>query len=281
MPYAVVPKSARSANVSRSTTSLKSRIMALHIPPDLRNLIEAIEAWPATVSQAQRAALKGSSGMSHFSAGTAAAAFSSNAPAGAGDAAAEDDDEEDEDEAEFLAANPKAAPPPQQLFLSSALRAPKKHKLSSMASEVPQRYESWRFSALSPTVGPGSYNAGVEAMAVHDARRPQSVFKSGSQARPTLVGAFGEPPPPDSRYTDNSMPRKSYGKVLGASPFISQQHRFGHQAHLTNRLREQRPSRRAQQMPRWDAPLHQQPEEPLYVHPFHAERLAAARAQLE
>lgn len=228
--------------------------------PELRKLIDAIEAWPAAVSQYQRAQPKPAKPIK--------------------DEAAADGGEGENDENEELAPSRVLAPP--ALKLTSSLRAPGVRRMPSMASAVEQRDEAWRRSALGPALGPGTYQTTVEALTVHESTRRSRTFRSEVAQRPARIGLAGEPNLPEGPYAHAVFPHKPYGAIPGAAVagFKSLGIRFGADGHhndvlLQQALRASPPPRKPAEglAPQWkDAPP------VLVVPPDHAERLAAARA---
>merc|ERR1712159_849782 len=81
-----------------------------------------------------------------------------------------------DEEEDTPAAN--ALPPRAKLALTSSVRAPQKRRNYYMSSVVPQREEEWRFSALGPSLGPGSYASRVKALEVREPMLKSQVFRS-------------------------------------------------------------------------------------------------------
>ena len=223
------------------------------LSPDLRNLIDAIEAWPSTMSSYQKAQPK----RVHQTEG------------GEGDG---DDDEDDE---AALAPSLRMPAPAPALKLTTSLRAPVSRRMSSMVSGVPQRDEEWRRSALGPALGPGSYATTVEALNVREPTRQSQNFRSDVNQRPPRVGLVGEPNAPEGMYAHSSMPHKPYPLVPSSAiaTFKSVGYRFGADGYLKSVLQTPTPVRRraTASVPQWHG---------LQVPSDHAERLAAARASL-
>ena len=241
--------------------------MVRALNPDLRQLIEAIEAWPTVVSHAQRAAQKPNAR------GAAAAPVQGGAPY-----------PEDAEEGEEVEEARRAVAPAPVPRLSSSLRAPASRRLSSMASTVPQRDQSWRRSAIGPGLGPGAYDTRPGGVEVRDAVRHTDVFRSNVPQRPDNLGRAGEVVP-ESMYAHSCKPHKPKA-ILGVSPFNSTTLRFGVDGHLQAVRVQQRPTPRRrttsryQGAPKWDAPYSEPQPPPLEVPLDHEERLAAARALL-
>ena len=241
--------------------------MVVHtLSPDLMKLIDAIEAWPSAVSAIQKSVKPRTHSIP--------AAGSSGAIEAAEDGG---DGEEEEEEEEF--ATRRAGPPPRlNVKLTSSLRAQATHRMSSMASAVPQRQQDWRHSALGPSLGPGSYATTVEGCEVRDLARKSHFYRSDAPARAKNLGLVGEPPAPDGMFANTTSPRKPYAQLHGANPFQSCTYRFGADAHLKGLVLQQKraPPHRAMLTPQWtDAP------EQLVIPADHAERLAAARASIK
>ena len=245
--------------------------MVRALNPELRRLIEAIESWPTAVSHAQRAAQKPEKGR----------AAPPGPPGGTSTLHSGDADAEEGEEAESSAHTRAAVPAPR---LSSSLRAPASRRLSSMASTVPQRDQSWRRSAIGPGLGPGAYDMRPGGVEVRDAVRHTDVFRSNVPQRPDNLGRAGEVVP-ESMYAHSCKPHKPKA-ILGVSPFNSTTLRFGVDGHLQAVRVQQRPTPRRrttsryQGAPKWDAPYSEPQPPPLEVPLDHEERLAAARALL-
>jgi len=224
--------------------------MVASLSPDIRKLIEAIEAWPAALSNAGQSRERGPP--------TAQPEY-------------------------------EAAPPGPELKLCSALRAPPHHRTYSMASGVPQRENLLQTGkALSSDIGPGYYPITVHSTVVRDPARRQRHFASTVPARPKrLQGPVGvkEIPDPGSAYAHSSevLPPLSEG-ISGASPFASLSHRFEPGGYLRAlALQQQQPSTKRPTpyrfgAPHWDGPYAPAAEPPLVIPSDHAARLAAARA---
>jgi len=257
--------------------------MVVHaLSPDLRKLIDAIEAWPSTVSQARASAMKVSTG--HVDAEMVGAALTDKAAeaAACAEEGAEDGDDDEEDGEEEEGGKKRVVATP-VVKLTSSIRAHPSHRLSSMASAVAQRDEVWRHSELGPNIGPGAYPTTTVSMRVYEPAKRSQTFRSTVAPRPRFLGLNGEPNLPDGKYAHSAMPRKPYGAVPGTSPFHSVSYRFDASGYLKSQQTlqaEYRPSRGVHTAPGWDGPHGAAAPAPLYVPHDHAARLAAARASL-
>jgi hypothetical protein len=242
------------------------------VDPALRALIEAIEAWPTAVSQAERRATASSRKAKPFrqnAVGAARGDVNTHSPSLRG---------------------PGVYAPLgslQEPSLSSSLRAPEKQRLSSMASSVPQRSDSWKHSALGPNLGPGAYTTPtLDAMEIRDEHQRSMVFRS-TVAR---LGNFGEPSLPEGMYAHTQSPLKPRAKVHGVSPFISLTYKNADvDEYLRSVERMQRlpaPRREAQHWqgaPKWEGPFAALPPSAVALPTDmeeHRSRLAAARAAM-
>lgn len=264
------------------------------VAPELRKLLESIEAWPGNVAQVRQQAERAMGKVQKKEVEPTVVLDDPDLvdPVGA------DDDEQDALD-EHMAATRRYVEPPRKCMLSSSLRAPRTRHLSSMVSAVPQRDQEWRRSALGPELGPGAYSVerARPGLILAEPERQSKIFRSTLPQRPTLLGVTGEPPAPDSMYAHTIQPAKPAGKLpSGASTFNSLSYRFGVDEHIKGVVRRQQakvPRREIHYWhgaPSWEgpfkpmnsAPTDGEPAQTVVMPPGpdHAERLAAARASV-
>ena len=252
------------------------RHSTIMVNPALRALIDAIEVWPSSVAHAATATRSHAQISDPLHSVHHAGAGSSGGGGGSLRRRQQGDHYEE-----------RRRPSQPEPVLSSSLRAPAAHRLSSIVSAVPQRDESWLATTLGPDLGPGTYgsaHSGPGVLLTNDAKRRSVSFASASTQRPALLGQVGEPPLPDGMYTLH--PQKLVPKVRTPTGFASIVHRFGVEEQMMRIRLSQLPRtpRRTTPAyhgaPRWDAPFHAPAPDPALLRPphDHAERLRAARA---
>jgi hypothetical protein len=209
---------------------------SLDLSAEMRQLIEAIEAWPSVVNSPAARPLQ-------------AARRPPPRPA-----------------ASYPSGTPQSL-----LRLSSSMKAPESHALSSIASCAAQRPDPTQHSVLGPHVGPGTY--ALKGMAAHGPLRLSVPFSFTAERR--------------SRNAAGSAAAEMYGRHSGeaptssvniVSPFASTTARFDDAEYARAlRLRQVRlsppttisPRNSHPALPNWDG---------LETPPGHHERLQAARA---
>ena len=165
------------------------------VAPELRKLLESIEAWPGNVANVRQATEKAMGRLPPPSPPPAKVVLDDPDLMGAqGD---EEEDQDALDEHMALTASQRYQDAPRNCVLTSSLRAPSTRHLSSMVSAVPQRDQEWRRSALGPSLGPGSYSIMQQGCEVAEPERASKVFRSTIPQRPAQLGVTGEPPAPD------------------------------------------------------------------------------------
>ena len=253
----------------------------MRIEADLRALIEAIEAWPTQVEQAQRSAAQRRRPLARPVEDDGADADGGSSD---GSPSIEQDPLDDDEHAS------KAAPAPALQLTSSLKHNPVAARLSSMASAVPRYQVPWA-PAANAALGPGIYDhKTVEAVRTHDPVRRSRPFANAAPARPGFPPREGVA---DAQYAHSSWPEPAAhglgeGRAARASApsFVSLRDRFDEAEYLrtVRLLKLQTPKRHATaaggSTPSWRA--YGAPSEPLLPPPpDHAERLAAARASAQ
>ena len=243
------------------------------VAPELRSLIEAIEAWPSNVHHAQAAAQK-----------------ASGRGRGGADATRAEEATPSDDAQQHVVQQQQQVAPRGPKNLSSSLRAPATRHLSSMVSQAPQRGEEWRHSVLGPGIGPGSYATRVQAMReLGTSPRPTTQFLDPLPQRPEHFGLVGDAPRADGMYAHSMAPAKVAPRIRNAVAFRSTNYRFDDRAYLESVRMAQQPAVPRREIahwhgaPLWEGPFKPGGDRPTMVLPTapgpdHAERLAAARA---
>ena len=160
--------------------------------------------------------------------------------------------------------------------LTTSLRAPKSHRLSSMASGQPQRKDEWHQSTTGPELGPGSHTVPVEAMVTFNPGKRSVPFASRAQRPGGATGAAlsAGDSGVGSRYDASTKPSAAdTPHIPGPSGFASITNRFDEAEHLRGVLLSQTPARSAppvQHPPAWEGTT-------IVIDAGHAERLKAAR----
>lgn len=267
------------------------------VAPELRKLLESIEAWPGNVSNVRQATEKAMGRLPPPSPPPAKAVLDDPDLV-----EANGDDEEGQDALdEHMARTARYQEAPRNCVLTSSLRAPGTCHLSSMVSAVPQRDQEWRRSALGPGLGPGSYSVVRQACELAEPERASTVFRSTLPQRPAQLGVTGEPPAPDGMYAHSVMPTKPHARIpAAASTFSSLSYRFGAEDHVRHVILRQQPKIPRRPIHHWHgAPSWEGPFKPMDMTrgaggdagehaqvlvmppgPDHADRLAAARASV-
>lgn len=270
--------------------------LGVGVAPELRKLLESIEAWPGNVANVRQATEKAMGRLPPPSPPPAKVVLDDPDLMGAqGDA---DEDQDALDEHMALTASQRYQDAPRNCVLTSSLRAPSTRHLSSMVSAVPQRDQEWRRSALGPGLGPGSYSIMQQGCEVAEPARESKVFRSTIPQRPAQLGVTGEPPAPDGMYAHSVMPTKPHGKIpASVSTFNSLSYRFGAEDHVRHVILRQQPKIPRREMhywhgaPSWEGPFKPTAGAgdnggelaqvlPMPPGPDHADRLAAARASV-
>ena len=191
-----------------------------------------------------------------------------------------------------------SVPPPPTLRLTSSLAKPppgskvKQHQLPSMASVAPQRAVlDLDKMALSPDIGPGTYDDGLPRSFViryPGKASPIMMYSARARESPSSRGRAGQLDPlfdAEDLYAHSANPRRiDTPAILGASPFMSLANRFGpedYQQHLRYSQQPRvprRPTAWYHGAPRWDGPFVGEPM-PVALPADHRERLVRARAE--